>query len=343
MPGFEHVIDYSYPTNFDSLAMVEGWARDIWKQLSEAQHGFAEDLELTMSQKAYFKTITGITNDVVADQQEDTLTLAGDSLITITGTAATDTITWAWAHLGIESLADPGADRIAFWDDGETAFKWLAPDGTTIEISGTTLQVLAGGLDHGGLSGLADDDHPQYILHSLADAANDFLVASGADTLVKKTLAETGAILEGDIEHNNLQGFVANEHINWTNTANALVTTDDVTGQFLSSNATTPRFYMKESGTIRAEFRYGAAANAWIVLTGNAAAAMTSRIMVRGEQDFTSVGIGMTPPVATVLAIKGATENIEFIDAGSAGATEQDWIQVEIGGVVGYIRVYASV
>lgn len=167
MPGYEHVIDYTYPANFDSLEKVEGWARDIWKELSEAQHGFAEDLELTLSQKAYFKTITGITNDVVADQQEDTLTLAATGgVLTIVGTAATDTITFDWTHLGIESLADPGADRMAFWDDGETAMKWLAPDGTTIEISGTTLQVLAGGLDHGTLSGLADDDHTHYSLRN---------------------------------------------------------------------------------------------------------------------------------------------------------------------------------
>jgi len=35
-----------------------------------------------------------------------------------------------------------------------------------------------------------------YIAHSLATAANDFLVASGSGTFVKKTLAETKAILE---------------------------------------------------------------------------------------------------------------------------------------------------
>jgi len=67
--------------------------------------------------------------------------------------------------------------------------------------------------DHGTLSGLADDDHTQYILHSLADAANDFLVASADDIFVKKTLAETGAILEGDINHDNLVGFEATEHV----------------------------------------------------------------------------------------------------------------------------------
>lgn len=59
----------------------------------------------------------------------------------------------------------------------------------------------------------SDNDHPQYILHSLADVVSDFLVASGNDVYVKKTLAETGAILEGDIDHDNLVGFVAGEHI----------------------------------------------------------------------------------------------------------------------------------
>ena len=68
------------------------------------------------------------------------------------------------------------------------------------DISGTVS-------DHGNLAGLSDDDHTQYILHSLADAENDFLVASGADTFVKKTLAEVGAILEGDIDHGYIQGL----------------------------------------------------------------------------------------------------------------------------------------
>jgi len=52
-----------------------------------------------------------------------------------------------------------------------------------------------GQIDHGGLAGLADDDHPQYVKHSLATAVNDFLVASGVGAFVKKTLAEVKAIL----------------------------------------------------------------------------------------------------------------------------------------------------
>jgi hypothetical protein len=44
-------------------------------------------------------------------------------------------------------LSDPDADRIVFWDDGAGVYTWLAPDGTSLEISGTTLQVVADGID----------------------------------------------------------------------------------------------------------------------------------------------------------------------------------------------------
>ena len=88
-------------------------------------------------------------------------------------------------------------------------------DGATVDQTGaemvTLLEALAAGnrLDHGaGLTGLGGDDHTQYILHSLADAANDFLVASGANTYIKKTLAETLALISplstrGDIMFRN--------------------------------------------------------------------------------------------------------------------------------------------
>lgn len=36
------------------------------------------------------------------------------------------------------------------------------------------------------------------------------------------------------------------------------------------------------------------------------------------------------------------TESLRITDAGSAGATEQDWIEVEVGGYVGYLRVFAA-
>jgi len=65
------------------------------------------------------------------------------------------------------------------------------------EKTGTSTWTQRGtlGQDHGSLGGLADDDHPQYIKHSLAEAISDFLVASGAGVFVKKTLAEVKTVL----------------------------------------------------------------------------------------------------------------------------------------------------
>jgi len=51
-------------------------------------------------------------------------------------------------------------------------------------------------IDHGGLLGLGDDDHPQYIRHALATAIFDFLVASGPGVFIKATLAQVKVILD---------------------------------------------------------------------------------------------------------------------------------------------------
>jgi hypothetical protein len=57
--------------------------------------------------------------------------------------------------------------------------------------------------------------------------------------------------------------------------------------------------------------------------------------------DGGSVGINKAFALSP-LHIGLSTEDVEVVDAGSASATEQDWIEVEIGGTQGYIRVFAS-
>lgn len=54
-----------------------------------------------------------------------------------------------------------------------------------------------------------------------------------------------------------------------------------------------------------------------------------------------NIGLGAIAP-ASILEFNLATEDLEVVDAGSTAATEQDWIQVEIGGNIGYIRVFAA-
>jgi hypothetical protein len=79
------------------------------------------------------------------------------SISTSTGLSGGGTIaatrTLSLSHLGIESLSDPGADRIMFWDDGESACKWLTVSSTGVGLSGTTLTANAGYVDRGDPSG----------------------------------------------------------------------------------------------------------------------------------------------------------------------------------------------
>ncbi|GAF93144.1 unnamed protein product, partial [marine sediment metagenome] len=110
-------------------------------------------LPTQQSVKAYVDNQLGAINDEQFVVMALTSDLANERVLTAgTGIGLADggagsTATVSLSYLGLESLTAPGADRIFFWDHGELASKWLAPDGTSLEISGTTLQVVAAGID----------------------------------------------------------------------------------------------------------------------------------------------------------------------------------------------------
>jgi hypothetical protein len=59
-----------------------------------------------------------------------------------------------------------------------------------------------------------DTPTSDYVKHSLATAANDFLIASGSGTIVKKTLAETKVILGlGSAAYEDIITYIAQEEI----------------------------------------------------------------------------------------------------------------------------------
>jgi len=83
-----------------------------------------------------------------------------------------------------------------------------------------------------------------------------------------------------------------------------------------------------KTGTGTIDYAYGLYVNAPTIGSVNVAAYLGG-----------NVGIGTAAP-GSLLELNLATEDLEFVDAGSVGATEQDWIQVKIGGVTGYIHVF---
>jgi len=114
-------------------------------------------------------------------------------------------------------------------------------DGSTIEISGDTLQVVSSALDHGNLAGLGDDDHTQY---SLADGSRDFSGIVGYDThktfsadtdiVDKKYVDDLVDTTSGTMDHGALLGLADNDHTQYLMTVNAAPLT--VTGQDITFN-----------------------------------------------------------------------------------------------------------
>jgi hypothetical protein len=115
------------------------------------------------------------------------------------------------------SIADAGNDFTA--TDVEGALDELQADneahvaaadphtGYRLESADHTHQstgAQAGTLDHGlALTGLTDNDHTQYVLHSIADAVGDLLVASGADAFSRLAKGSDGQVLQTDSAETN--------------------------------------------------------------------------------------------------------------------------------------------
>lgn len=77
--------------------------------------------------------------------------------------------------------------------DPHTGYRLESADHTH---ASTGLQ--AGTIDHGVLTGLTDNDHSQYILGTLADAAGDLLLASAADTWGRLAIGGNGTVLSSN-------------------------------------------------------------------------------------------------------------------------------------------------
>jgi len=104
-------------------------------------------------------------------------------------------------------------------------------------------------------------------------------------------------------------------------------------------------------GTGLAAFRFFRTTNTtaaayFIVYKGDGAGTANAQIAGKGLNSYVCAdngdfGIGTATP-GSITEWNMTTENLEFVDAGSVGATQQDWLEVQIGNVTGYIHVYAG-
>lgn len=126
----------------------------------------------------------------------------------------------------IQALADPGGDRIMFWDDSANTATFLVA-GTGLDITGTTLSVDASGfgartLTAGvGLSGGGDLSADRTFTVDLDELPTEASIAAG-DFLAMVDITDSGsgkvtfANLESTLSITNLTGYVADESVDHT-------------------------------------------------------------------------------------------------------------------------------
>lgn len=94
--------------------------------------------------------------------------------------------TWAAENAGaiadIQAIADPGADRVLFWDDSSNAVEWLTM-GTNLSITGNTLDASGGG-------GESNDDIAKALL-AAEDATSDTTYSIVTDLTISIPINET--------------------------------------------------------------------------------------------------------------------------------------------------------
>jgi hypothetical protein len=105
------------------------------------------------------------------------------------GSGIAETLIDAKGDLIAGSAADTAA-RLAVGSNGQVL---TAASGQATGLQWATPATVI--TDHGGLTGLSDDDHPQYVLKALADAKGDLFAASAADTLARLAVGTNGQVL----------------------------------------------------------------------------------------------------------------------------------------------------
>jgi len=219
------------------------------------------------------------------------------------------------SHLGIEALADPDADKILFWDDSETACKWLGV-GNSVAITDTTIDTI---------QDMRTSASPQFAGIELGHVSDTTFTRVSAGVVA---IQGTNIAMVGGAHHDGFSDFVANEHIDHTSVT-LTAGTGLTGGGDISSNRT-----FAVDGVLEDLDTLGAAASdgQFIVATGEGIFAYESTTTARtslgvGEADtptFNQVTLGVDPTNTDHSVTKS------YADALVAGAF---WEDVTVGTV----------
>ena len=155
----------------------------------------------------------------------------------ISGSSSTEggTPTIALSHLGLESLTDPNADRIFFWDDsaGSSAFLTV---GSNLTLSGTTLSadtqapVAGTAID---VSGTTVNLDLSELTTSTSDGDGDFFVVVDSANAQKK-LTKANINISG---FNNDAGYITSGGTSWQTVKTANFTASSGEGYFVNTTS----------------------------------------------------------------------------------------------------------
>jgi hypothetical protein len=141
-----------------------------------------------------------------------TAVVAGTGLA---GGATSGSATVSLSHLGIESLSDPNADRIVFWDDSAGASQWLTA-GTGLSISGTSIAVGTLNQDTTGTAALAT---------SITVSANNSTDETTYPVFVDGATGTQGAETDTGLSYNPSSGLLTTTTVAAALTGNAATAT----------------------------------------------------------------------------------------------------------------------
>lgn len=200
------------------------------------------------------------TNGLLTQTAADTFTgrtLSAGTGITVTnGNGVSGNPTVALSHLGIQSLTDPNADRIAFWDDSAASMAWLTA-GSGLTISGTTIAATATGIEFIGAGALNSTANLDFV--SIPQYTSILIVYNSYNTTATRTLrvllsSDNGSTFGGNRTISSLgtnpgimSGFAT------ISNTNASGTSKDVTPSGAGMNAITATAALSSHTTVATE------------------------------------------------------------------------------------------